>query len=42
MSMSVEQADALIMAARVAMGWVEAPVVEEAEAEAEVAADGQE
>jgi N utilization substance protein A len=42
MSMSAEDADALIMAARVAMGWVEAPVVEEAEAEAEVAADGQE
>lgn len=42
MSMSVEQADALIMAARVAMGWVEAPAAEEAETEAEVAADGQE
>jgi N utilization substance protein A len=42
MSMSAEDADGLIMAARVAMGWVEAPVVEEAEAEAEVAADGQE
>jgi transcription termination/antitermination protein NusA len=42
MNMSVETADAMIMAARVAMGWVEAPAEVAPEAEAEVAADGQE
>jgi N utilization substance protein A len=43
---SAEVADAMIMAARVQMGWVEAPPVEEAEDtqtdEAEIPADGQE
>jgi transcription termination/antitermination protein NusA len=43
MNMSAETADAMIMAARVQMGWVEAPVEEEAQTdEAEIPADGQE
>jgi N utilization substance protein A len=41
-NLTVEAADAMIMAARVRMGWVEAPVEEEGvDAEADAAADGQ-
>ena len=43
MNVTSEVADAMIMAARVQMGWVEAPVVEETLTdEADVTADGQE
>ena len=44
MNVTAEVADAMIMAARVQMGWVEAPVVEETTQtdEAEIPADGQE
>ena len=43
MNMTAEVADAMIMAARVQMGWVEAPVEEVTpDTEAEIPADGQE